>query len=82
MDAELHARHLNALKVGFDGDVARSIEMLQDLVDEFPTEVEPLYDLAMTQMLVVHIEEACANLHAVLRKNPNHSKALQQVTYC
>ena len=82
MDSELYARHINALKLGFDGDFAGSISKLQELVDEFPDEVEPLYDLAMTQMLVGQFEEACSNLKAVSKKEPNHAKALLQVIYC
>ena len=80
--SEIRERYINALKQNFAGDFEGSVTALEALVAEFPDEVEILYDLAMTQMLLGHYEDACKNLKLVLVKDPTHFKALQQVTFC
>ena len=82
MDQNLHDRHISALKLGFDGDFGGSIASLKQLSKENPDDVEIIYDLAMTEMLLGQFEEACDHLKQVLAKDPAHAKALQQVTYC
>ena len=78
----IQIRHVNALKIGFEGDFDGSLSALKALVAELPDEVEVLYDLAMTQMMLGSFEDACQNLKLVLVKDPSHAKALKQVIRC
>lgn len=67
---------------GFEGDFESSHSTLSALIERFPENVQVRYDLAMTQMMLGMNEEACENFKEVLRLNPNHEKARQQVIYC
>ncbi len=78
----VNARHQMALIQGFEGDFDGSLSALEALCTQYPANLEVRYDFAMTQMMLGLYEEACANLKFILEKDPNHSKALQQMTYC
>lgn len=67
---------------GFEGDFDGSLVTLQKLATEFPSNIDILYDLAMTQMMLGYQDEACANFKYILALQPTHSKALQQLVYC
>ena len=79
---DVRERHLQALKLGFDGDFNASLLALEGLTFEFPEDTDIRFDFAMMQMMLGNFEYACKNLKLVLAKDPNHTKALQQVTYC
>ena len=79
---DVRERHIQALKLSFDGDHDASLRALESLHMDFPDDVEVLFDLAMLQMMLGKFEEACTNLKSVLVREPKHVKALQQVTYC
>ncbi len=76
------ARWQIGLIEGFEGDFDGSIATLTRLVEEKPDHLNARYDLAMTMMMLGMDEEACAQFHEVLRQNPTHEKALQQIVYC
>lgn len=67
---------------GFEGDFDSSLITLSDLIARFPNNQNVRYDLAMTQMMLGMSEEACDNFKEILRQNPNHEKAGQQVAFC
>jgi tetratricopeptide (TPR) repeat protein len=76
------ARHQIGLILGFEGDFEGSAVALQQLATEVPRDADVLYDLAMTQMMLGLMDEACANLKAVLAIDPVHENALRQAAYC
>jgi tetratricopeptide (TPR) repeat protein len=76
------ARWQMGLILGFEGDFEGSLVALSELARLYPTRDYVLYDLAMSQMMLGMNEEACDNFREVLRINPNHEKAAQQVIYC
>jgi cytochrome c-type biogenesis protein CcmH/NrfG len=76
------ARHQLALISGFQGEFDASLEALAKLSKEVPGNLTVRYDLAMTQMMLGMYEEACANLKMILKVDPTHEKALQQIVYC
>ena len=78
----VHAQHQMGLILGFEGDFDASLAALNLLSVRHPGNLEILYDLAMTQMMLGMYEEACANLNKILAVNPTHEKALQQSAYC
>lgn len=78
----VNARHQNALILGFVGDFDASLAQLSALSAQFPRNLEVMYDLAMTQMMLGMQDEACANFNAILAVDPTHEKALQQSVYC
>jgi tetratricopeptide (TPR) repeat protein len=80
--SHVNSRHQMALIQGFEGDFDGSLSALEVLCTQYPANLEVRYDFAMTQMMLGLYEEACANLKFILSKDPNHSKALQQMTYC
>lgn len=67
---------------GFEGDFDGSIETLRLVVESHPNHIGARYDYAMTMMMLGMIDEACAEFKEVLRQNPTHEKALQQIAYC
>lgn len=67
---------------GFEGDFEGSIETLRNLVKAHPNHVNGRFDLAMTLMMMGYSEEACVEFHEVLRLEPTHQKAQQQLVYC
>lgn len=71
-----------ALIQGFEGDFFGSVEALDALVAQYPQNVNYRYDLAMSQMMVGMDDEACSNFREVLRLDPGHEKASQQMVYC
>jgi len=71
-----------ALIKGFEGDFEGSLVDLQSLVTAHPDSVPIRYDLAMTQMMLGMVDEACANFHEVLRLDPGNQNAQKQVSYC
>src|SRR5690349_7501436 len=76
------ARWQLGLIEGFEGEFDGSISSLSKLVEEHPDHVNARYDLAMTMMMLVMDEEACAQFREILRQKPDHEKALQQIIYC
>jgi len=76
------ALHQMGLIQGFEGDFDASLETLAGLSRRFPANLEVLYDLAMTQMMLGMDTEACENLRKILSVDPTHEKALQQSAYC
>ena len=79
---DVRERHLQALKLGFDGDDNASLLALEVLTFEFPEDTYIRFDFAMMQMMLGNFEDACKNLKIVLQIDPNHIRAIQQVTYC
>lgn len=80
--SHVEAQHQLGLVMGFEGDFDGSISVLSELVKKNPENLGILYDLAMTQMMLGMIDEACANLKAILAKDPSHENALRQSSYC
>lgn len=78
----LKARHQIALILGFQGDFDGSIAELTKLANQYPQNLDVRYDLAMTQMMLGMMDEACANINYILAIDPMHEKALQQSIYC
>lgn len=78
----IKSRHQVALIKGFLGDFEESLSELEGLVREVPANLDVRYDLAMTQMMLGNYEDACGNLKYILERDPTHSKAIQQATYC
>jgi len=76
------AQHQMGLIQGFEGDFDGSLATLGSLNARFPGNLEILYDLAMTQMMLGMYDEACTNLRKILSIDPTHEKALQQSAYC
>ena len=76
------ARLQNALILGFEGDFDGSLAALTQLSNQHPQNDDVRCELAMTQMMLWMYEEGCANFKAILARNPNHEKALQQSAYC
>lgn len=71
-----------ALIQGFQGDFEGSLAMLQELSRDYPDNLHVRYDLAMTQMMLGMVDEACAEFREVLRRDPNHENAKKQLAYC
>ena len=71
-----------ALILGFEGDFDGSLEGLKALAAESPNDLEIRYDFAMTQMMLGHLDEACAEFRAIVAADPTHEKATQQLIYC
>jgi Flp pilus assembly protein TadD len=78
----MDAQHQMGLIQGFEGDFDGSLATLTGLSLKNPNNLEILYDLAMTQMMLGMYDEACGNLQRILAINPTHEKALQQSAYC
>lgn len=78
----VNSRHQMALILGFEGDFDGSLEALKGLNAQAPNNLDILFDLAMTEMMLGMYEEGCAKMQYILRMNPTHEKALQQVSYC
>lgn len=76
------AKHQIALIQGFEGDFDGSLAALQSLSNEAPRDLDVLYDLAMTQMMLGLNDEACANFRRILAIDPTNDKASKQVIYC
>ncbi len=66
----------------FEGDFDGSLQSFQGLVDQHPTAVDVRYDMAMTQMMLGMVEEACTNFRTILNQQPDHEKARKQLVYC
>ncbi len=78
----VNARHQMALIQGFEGDFDGSLNSLAGLSREVPGNLEVLYDLAMTEMMLGMYDEACAKFKKIIAIDPSHSKAQQQLVYC
>lgn len=78
----INASLQNALILGFEGDFDGSLASLDALSKANPANQDVRYELAMTQIMLGMNDEACANFHEVLRQNPGHEKAKQQIVYC
>lgn len=76
------ARWQMGLIQGFEGDFDGSLLTLAQLVSEYPSHVSARYDLAMTLAMLGMTDEACFHFREVLRLNPTHDKARQQIVYC
>lgn len=76
------ARHQMGLIQGFEGDFDGSLATLSALSTEYPNNLEVLYDLAMTQMMLGESDLACANFRKILASDPDHDRAQQQIIYC
>jgi Flp pilus assembly protein TadD len=76
------ARHQIALIQGFEGDFDGSVEALSKLSAQAPRDLDILYDLAMTQMMIGMSDEACANFRKMLVVDPRNEKASKQLIYC
>jgi cytochrome c-type biogenesis protein CcmH/NrfG len=70
------------LVLGFEGEFEESMKLLGLVVKANPDHISARYDLAMTQMMMGEMDEACANFKEVLRQNPAHEDANRQVIYC
>ncbi len=68
--------------LGFEGDFDGSLAALQGVVRDFPSHEEAIYDLAMTEMMLGMMDEACTHFHQILEMNPDHENAKRQVVYC
>ncbi|MCH8273717.1 MAG: tetratricopeptide repeat protein [Armatimonadetes bacterium] len=80
--SHMKARWQLALIKGFEGDFEGSLEGLRDVAQEAPDNTDVRYDYAMTLMMLGHSEDACQEFHEVLRLDPDHEKAKQQLTFC
>jgi len=78
----VNAKHQVALILGFEGDFDGSLLSLTHLASQNPTNLEVLYDLAMTQIMLGMSDEACSNFRRILAIDPDHKKAAQQIVYC
>jgi tetratricopeptide (TPR) repeat protein len=78
----IRAKHQMGLIQGFEGDFDGSLETLQSLTLIAPRNVDILYDLAMTQMMLGLQDEACANFRQILAIEPSYDKAAKQLVYC
>ena len=78
----LGARHQLALIQGFEGDFDGSVQALASLVEIAPNNLDFLYDLAMSQMMIGMNDEACGNLRRMLSIEPRNDKASKQIIYC
>ena len=76
------AMHQMGLIQGFEGDFDGSLETLESLSKRNPHNLNLRYDLAMTQMMLGLIDEACAGFKYILAINPSHENALRQSAYC
>ena len=71
-----------ALIMGFEGDFDGSLAALKDLAEQAPANTDIRYDFGMTLMMLGFMDEACAEFSEVLRLDPAHEKARQQLVYC
>ena len=78
----INAKHQQALIAGFLGDFDGSLAALENLSKSAPRNLDIIYDLAMTQMMLGLQDEACANFKKILTLDPSHQKAKQQSVYC
>ncbi len=76
------AQHQLGLIQGFEGDFDGSLTTLSGLAAKYPSDLDILYDLAMTQMMLGMYDEACGNLRRILSIDPDHKKAIEQSAYC
>ena len=67
---------------GFEGDFESSVALLTQVVAGHPGHVSARYDLAMSLMMLGSEKEACGHFREVLRLNPEHEKAKQQIMFC
>ncbi|MEM2786481.1 MAG: hypothetical protein QW652_07450 [Candidatus Nitrosotenuis sp.] len=78
----LKARLQLALIKGFEGDFDGSLEDLRTLATENPESVDTRFEFGMTLAMLGYMEEACHEFREVLRLDPSHEKAKQQMAYC
>lgn len=78
----VNSRHQLALILGFEGDFDGSLAALQGLYAQAPNNLDILFDLAMTEMMLGMYEEGCVKMKYILVMNPAHEKAQQQVGFC
>jgi tetratricopeptide (TPR) repeat protein len=78
----LGAKHQLALIQGFEGDFDGSVNALAALVAIAPNNLDFLYDLAMSQMMIGLNDEACGNFRRMLTLEPKNEKASKQIIYC
>lgn len=71
-----------ALIMGFEGDFDGSLEALKALNAAAPDNNDIRYDYAMTLMMLGYFDEACAEFKEVIRRDPSHEKAQQQLAFC
>lgn len=71
-----------ALILGFEGDFDGSLAALKELSQQSPNSTDIRYDHAMTLMMLGFMDEACAEFREVVRIDPDHEKAHQQLAYC
>lgn len=76
------ARWQLALIKGFEGDFDGSLADLKALVEDAPEDLDVRYDFAMTLIMLGYTEEACEQFREILRRDPAHEKAKQQLAYC
>lgn len=80
--SHLDAQWQLALIAGFEGDFEQSKSLLSKIVEIDSNHIGARYDLAMTLMMLGMDGDACAHFHEILRQNPSHEKAKQQIIYC
>lgn len=80
--SHLNAKHQLGLIQGFEGDFDGSLATLMALSVQAPKNVDVIYDLAMTQMMLGMYDEACANFKRILAIDPTNDKAQKQIVYC
>lgn len=67
---------------GFEGDFDGSFATLSALVRDHPRHEDGIYDLAMTEMMLGMMDEACGHFRYLLSINPDHENAKRQAVYC
>lgn len=80
--SHIKARHQLGLIQGFEGDFDGSLATLAHLSQNAPRNVEVLYDLAMTQMMLGMYDEACGNFRKILTIDPGNDRATKQLAFC
>src|SRR5262249_28430810 len=73
------ARWQMGLIQGFEGDFDASLATLQGVARDYPSNVNVLYDLAMTEMMLGMDDEAVQNFIKVLSIDPSHENAKKQL---
>jgi tetratricopeptide (TPR) repeat protein len=80
--SHINSRHQLGLIQGFQGDFDGSLLTLANLCSVAPRNLDVLYDLAMTQMMLGMNDEACANFRKIVSIDPANDRASKQLAFC